>query len=204
LLFIVICPHPQNSSRGLQEDPAAALLTGAVRRMDLPPGHPLPVGTLSRFLRQLQSLFFWWGASFLTHTYRQGTDMLQVMNCAQQFLLMWSDFHNFIMADIITSSGPGLRTFTSSPLVISRFRVHPTTNSSFHISAEAYRTLRVFVEEYLTYVLDRRLTTLQLMRPLALPTYSPLPQPDQGLSSRYPADESLQRGVYVHPIRPLR
>jgi hypothetical protein len=35
--------------------------------------------------------------------------MMQVMNCAQQFLLRWSDFHNFIMTDIITRSGPGLQ-----------------------------------------------------------------------------------------------
>jgi hypothetical protein len=57
----------------------------------------------------------------------------------------------------------------------------------------------MFMEEYLTYVLDRRLATLQLMRPVALPTYSALPQPDQqqGASSRgYPGDES-QRGEYV-------
>jgi hypothetical protein len=57
----------------------------------------------------------------------------------------------------------------------------------------------MFMEEYLTYVLDRRLATLQLMRPVALPTYSALPQPEQALSSRYPAgDESSQRGEYVH------
>ena len=57
----------------------------------------------------------------------------------------------------------------------------------------------MFMEEYLTYVLDRRLATLQLMRPVALPTYSALPQPEQALSSRYPTgDESSQRSEYVH------
>jgi hypothetical protein len=38
----------------------------------------------------------------------QGTDMMQVMNCAQQLLLRWSYFHNFIMTDITTRKGPGL------------------------------------------------------------------------------------------------
>jgi hypothetical protein len=34
--------------------------------------------------------------------------MMQVMNCAQQLLLRWSYFHNFIMSDITTRKGPGL------------------------------------------------------------------------------------------------